>query len=147
MRPRASDGRCCETKHLPRKGGRAGADGEKEGKTKPGQDERSGVTSGAPLPRCLLSPGCCGSSDSFKGQTVLSRDTQGGRLSRAMPEVTLGCEGASVKAESISRGVSALLALSMLKRVVMVMKDCCLVKGRHTADMGPNCQGDTICLL
>lgn len=61
-------------------GGWMGADGEKERKTKPGQDERSGGTSGAPLPRCLLSPSCCGSSDSFKGKTVLSQGHSVGGL-------------------------------------------------------------------
>lgn len=42
----------------------------------------------------------------------------------------------------------ALLALSMLKRVMMVMEDCCLVEGGHAANVGTRPgQGDTIYLL
>ena len=72
-----------ETEHLARKVGRG--EWGQERKRKPGQDEGSGATSGAPRPKSLLSPSCFGSSDSFKGEKALSLPSLGKGLPEPCP--------------------------------------------------------------
>lgn len=84
--PGHETGRCLETEHLPCKGS-----WEERQRKAPRQGERSGRLLGLPRLRAPVSLllHLCGF---LQEEKVLSLDTQGARLNRAAPGVTLGCE-------------------------------------------------------